>query len=107
MKRLITALSVILLVGCSIPLANFTMVSTRNHQMLITPQDTDKQVEGEHCVPVFFVRIGEPSPEKAVKSALESVGPEYKLIKSARFSHELNYFVIGNYCVKVVGTAIK
>lgn len=86
MKRLSIAfgVSVLLLSGCTIRLADFTVVSIKNSN--VPAKSIGTRVTGEHCV---FSWIGvswfgtEPNLKEAFGQAMNNAGPEYDALVDA------------------------
>jgi len=89
-------LSVLLFSSCSQRLVDFTVISSKNHNLNLD-KSKGKQVEGKQ---MGFLGLG-TSIKGAMDKALESAGPNYDLLIDGVVSAE-NYFFVGGYIVKGV-----
>jgi hypothetical protein len=91
--------TVMLLSSCSSRLVDFTVISSKNHQLTFDMSHA-KQVSGSS---MGFLAIG-ASIKDAMDKALQSAGPEYDMLINGvvRVS---DYFFVSGY--KVEGTAVS
>jgi len=87
------------LTSCSYRLVDFTVISSKNHDIDID-LTKGKQVEGKS---MGFLGLG-ASIKDAMDKALQSAGPEYDLLVNGVVRVN-DYFLVGGY--KVTGTAVS
>jgi hypothetical protein len=95
---------VVLSSGCSRHVTDFTVLSTKDAIAESAPQG--KKVSGEDCVPVILVHWGEPNLNQAIDRAIESAGPGYDTLVDGVVSRRYEYFLFGQECWQVDGTAV-
>ncbi len=92
--------------GCSWPLTQFTILSTKG----TTPSPDDAlpavRVSGLDCVPVILVHWGEPNLSAAISKAIESAGPGYDALVDGVVNRRYEHFLFGRECWEVEGTAV-
>lgn len=99
--------SMFLVAGCSKPLTNFTLISTKNTLRAVDDAGDGVRVTGRDCVPVVLVQWGEPSVEEAIEDAIDRAGPGYDALVDGAISHRYEYFFFGQDCWEVEGTAVS
>jgi hypothetical protein len=107
MKQLFVVLGVfaIILSGCTIKMADLTVVSIQSNN--IPAKSIGTRVTGEHCV-LSWLGInwfgGEPNLKEAIDQAMIKAGPEYDALVEASIVRKNGYW---NNCYEVTGTAIS
>ena len=107
MKRLYIAFGMLVLLasGCTIKMADLTVVSIKSNN--IPAKSIGTRVTGEHCV---FSWLGvnwfgnDPDLKKALEQAMDKAGPEYDALVEASLSRKNGYW---KNCYEVSGTAIN
>ena len=94
MKRLYIAFGMLVLLasGCTIKMADLTVVSIKSNN--IPAKSIGTRVTGEHCV---FSWLGvnwfgnDPDLKKALEQAMDKAGPEYDALVEASLSRKNGY----------------
>ena len=91
--------------GCSLPVADFTALSTKNNLLNEDPE-RGKRVSAKDCVPVILVHLGQPDLEAAIDKAIESAGPGYDALVDGAVYRRYEHFLFGRECWEVEGIAV-
>lgn len=92
-------------VGCSLPVTDFRVISTK-HTVLNTDPQNGKRVSAKDCVPVIIVHWGQPDLKAAINKAIESAGPDYDALIDGAVYRRYEHFLFGRECWEVKGTAV-
>lgn len=107
MRKVILALLMSLLAGCSLRLGSMTMMTTKN--LGATPQALDPSTQGEECThQVLGIPIGSlnPSVQGAMDNALLKV-PNANALTDVKISRDLLFLeVYARNCIKVEGKPV-
>lgn len=94
-----------LLTGCTQRIGDFTIISSKNVNVMANRGD---RVTGQSCVPIIFVPIGVPDLKSAVDKAIESAGPGFDALEdSVLKARTFLLLLVGQACYIVEGTAIN
>ncbi len=106
MKLGVLAVSaVIFMSGCTVRLADFTVLSTKNAR--IPTEARGDRVIGQDCAVVFIVPLRNINVKEAIDRAIENAGPEYDALVDGVVSFSNHSFIFGQQCYKVEGTPIN
>ena len=67
----------LLLTGCTSRLIDFTVISSKNVNLVLPDGATGPRTEGKHSVPIILIPIGRPNIKEATDNAIEAAGPQY------------------------------
>jgi hypothetical protein len=104
--RLGALLGVCTLSGCTVRLADFTVATTRN-TLITEGLPTGPRTQGEDCVPVVLIPLGQPNLKSALDNALDNAGAQYDAMRDVVISHSNHSFLFGKVCFEVEGTPVK
>jgi hypothetical protein len=91
--------------GCSLPVTDFKVISTKDTQMNADPE-RGKRVSAMDCVPVVLVHWGQPDLNAAISKAIESAGPGYDALIDGAVYRRYEHFIFGRECWEVEGIAV-
>ncbi len=104
-KIVVVVLGVLLLTGCTVRVADLTMVSTKNYNLNSGPFLKGKRVTAEDSYPVFIFPVGIPNVKTAMDRAIEgnkcAVGLSDVVV--TRLNHA---FIFGRVAVRSEGNLI-
>ena len=107
MKEKFLFLLLLLFIGCSTRVADFTIISTRNVDMDGNYELVGTKVEGKDMIPIItYIPMGSPSIEDAIDDALNSVDGDIMTDVTVR-SNVLWFFYFGTHTYVVVGDVWK
>lgn len=94
--------------GCSVRVADLTLVSTKNIDLSDANFDAKKgqRAKGEDCVVhLLGIPLGVPNLEKAVDKALET-GRGNVMVDQVTYANAVNFIIAGQSCIEVEGTVL-
>jgi len=107
---LFALLAPFLLAGCSVRVADLTLISTKNIDLNEARFDARKgrRTKGEDCVfaPLGLIPLGVPNLEEAVDDALEK-GNGNIMIDEVTYRKEAYFIIASVSCIEVEGTVLK
>jgi hypothetical protein len=110
LTALVTVLAAVFLTnGCSVRVADLTLVSTKNIDLSDANFDAKKgrRAKGEDCVVLLLgVPFGVPNLEKAVDKALETGGGNV-MVDQVTYANAVNFIIAGQSCIEVEGTVLN
>lgn len=110
LTTLVTVLAAVFLTnGCSVRVADLTLVSTKNIDLSDANFDAKKgrRAKGEDCVVLLLgVPFGVPNLEKAVDKALETGGGNV-MVDQVTYANAVNFIIAGQSCIEVEGTVLN
>lgn len=99
-----------LLAGCSVRVADLTLISTKNIDLNEARFDAKKgqRMKGEDCVfaPLGLIPLGVPNLEEAVDDALEK-GNGNIMIDEVTYRKEAYFIIASVSCIEVEGTVLN
>lgn len=110
MRKVVLCLSVLLVVvlsGCTTRLTDFTVISTKNTELVHGQNRAPERVVGNSCVPVILVPIGVPNLKEAIDNAIEKAGSGYDALVDGVLYHKNQSFIFGQICYTVEGTPVS
>lgn len=110
MKRVLFIPALLLILSaCTTRVTDFTIISTKNHQINVSQEARGPRVEGEDMAAmILFIPTGQPNVKNAVDRAIESAGPGYDALVDGVVNYYFAYFILGaSFGYKVEGTPIK
>ena len=97
-------------VGCTVRVADLTLVSTKNIDLNNTHLDArqGKRMKGEDCVvwPLGLIPLGVPNLEEAVDDALEKANGNI-MIDEVTYNKGAYFILASISCIQVEGTVLK
>lgn len=106
MRSFLIILLFIFSISCTLKVAKFKLLSTRNINAAI-PHDAGKTTYGEDCVKYFLIPSPKPSMEKAIQDALDKAGPDYDILLNATVKLRSVGCFYEKQCYMVNGVAIS
>jgi len=107
MKKKFFLFFLIVFIGCSTRIADFTIISTRNVDMDGNYELVGSKVKGKDVTPIItYIPIGAPSIEDAIDDALDSVDGDIMTDVTIR-SNVLWFVYFGTHTYVVVGDVWK
>lgn len=108
-RILLVVLLIILFLGsgCSVRVADLTLVSTKNIDLSNVTLDLKKgkRTKGEDCVFVFLFPFGIPNLKDAIDDALEKANGNIMVDQVSYYVNKS--FLIGQSCIEVEGTVLN
>lgn len=101
--------TIVLTSGCSVRVADLTLVSTKNIDLSNANFDIKKgqRAKGEDCVVLLLgVPLGVPNLEKAVDKALEA-GRGNVMVDQVTYANAVSFIIAGQSCIQVEGTVLN
>jgi hypothetical protein len=99
-----------LLAGCTVRVADLTLVSTKNIDLSNAALDVrqGKRVEGSHCLiwPLGLIPTGLPNLEDAIDDALERGGGNL-MVDQVTYRRGLYFVLVSQECILVEGTVLN
>jgi hypothetical protein len=112
-KHLITVAillaTIFLINGCSVRVADLTLVSTKNIDLSNAKFDANKgqRAKGEDCIVLLLgIPLGVPNLEKAIDDALEK-GRGNAMVDQVTYSNFKDFIIAGQSCIEVEGTVLN
>ena len=98
----------LLLTGCTNRVLDYTIVSSKNVNLVLHAGATGPRTEGtDSRIVIFAIPFGNPSIKEATDRAIEAAGPEYDALIDGVISRCYCAFIFGKSTVNVEGTPIN
>jgi len=101
--------TVFLTCGCSVRVADLTLVSTKNIDLSNANFDVKRgqRAKGEDCVVLLLgIPLGVPNLEKAIDHALET-GKGNVMVDQVTYGNVADFIIAGQSCIDVEGTVLN